>query len=255
MKPTKEMSEGGYLYVPGVFQYSCGVAALPGNKIERVRFSEPVPMEEGFRRVAEVIQAAGQPLKSFCACELRSPAPFDDAEFKSFNKTYVGTLKDWGLFEQGDNPVARSNVCPELNGPTEPSFHSFAFARQSSSQTSKMSERRSFIVSGSAEVPEGTDSYGGNAIAAGNTSAEGIRAKARWVLEEMERRMLLLGATWQDTTAVQIYSVFDFHSFLAEEIVVRGAARNGVTWHFNRPPLTGLDYEMDCRGISIERVI
>ena len=58
MKPTKEMSGGGYLYVPGVFQYSCGVAAVPGNEIERVRFSEPVPMEEGFRRVAEVIQAA-----------------------------------------------------------------------------------------------------------------------------------------------------------------------------------------------------
>jgi hypothetical protein len=251
MSTTKEMAGGGYLYVPGVFQYSGGVAAVPGNEIERVRFAEPVPLKEGFRRAAEVIQAAGQPLQSFCACELRSPAPFDDAGFRSFNETYVGTLKDWGLFELGDNPVARSNVCPELQGPAEPSFHSFAFARRSS----KTSERRSFIVSGSAEVPEGTDSYGENAIAAGNTSADGMRAKARWVLGEMERRMMALGTTWQDTTAVQIYSVFDFHSFLADEIVSRGAARHGVTWHFNRPPLTGLDYEMDCRGISIERVI
>lgn len=251
MSTLKELASSGYEYAPGVFQYSAGVVAMPGHIIERVRFAEPVPLKEGFKRIAEIIQAAGQPLKSFCACELRSPAPFDDAGFKSFNEIYAGTLKEWGLFDQGDNPVARSNVCPELNGPSEPSFYSFAFARP----VSDPSVRPSFIVSGSAEVPEGTDSYGGNAIAAGDTSSDGMRSKAQWVLGEMERRLTALGATWQDTTAVQIYSVFNIHNFLSDELVMRGAARNGVIWHYNRPPLTGLDYEMDCRGVSIERVI
>lgn len=251
MSTTKELVSSGYVYAPGVFQYSAGVAAMPGHTIERLRFAEPVPLKEGFKRISEIIQAAGQPLKSFCACELRSPAPFDDAGFQSFNEIYAGTLKEWGLFDQGDNPVARSNVCPELNGPTEPSFHSFAFARP----VSEASDRPSFIVSGSAEVPEGTDSYGGNAIAASDTSADGMRRKAQWVLGEMERRLTALGVTWQDTTATQIYSIYNIHNFLADDIVLRGAARHGVTWHYNRPPLTGLDYEMDCRSVSIERVI
>ena len=28
----------------------------------------------------------------------------------------------------------------------------------------------------------------------------------------------------------------------------------GVTWHYARPPVVDLEYEMDCRGVQIERV-
>src|SRR4051794_16462120 len=46
------------------------------------------------------------------ACELRSPAPFTDDGFRAFNESYVGALERWGVFRDGGNPVARSNVCP-----------------------------------------------------------------------------------------------------------------------------------------------
>jgi hypothetical protein len=36
--------------------------------------------------------------------------------------------------------------------------------------------------------------------------------------------------------------------------VRRGAARSGLTWHYNRPPVVELEYEMDCRGVTVERV-
>jgi hypothetical protein len=75
------------------------------------------------------------------------------------------------------------------------------------------------------------------------------------VLGEMERRLAAVGATWRDTTAVQLYTVYDVHSFLGDEIVRRGAARHGLTWHFCRPPVVELDYEMDCRGVAVERVL
>ena len=39
------------------------------------------------------------------------------------------------------------------------------------------------------------------------------------------------------------------------ELGRRGVFRNGVTWHFNRPPVEGLDYEMDCRCVYSERVV
>ena len=32
------------------------------------------------------------------------------------------------------------------------------------------------------------------------------------------------------------------------------AARGGVTWHFDRPPVVDLEFEMDCRGVTEELV-
>jgi hypothetical protein len=82
-----------------------------------------------------------------------------------------------------------------------------------------------------------------------------MRAKAQFVLSEMERRLGLLGHGWADTTSVQVYTMQDIHPFLASEIVGRGAARDGVTWHFSRPPIVELEYEMDCRGVDAEHVV
>jgi hypothetical protein len=82
-----------------------------------------------------------------------------------------------------------------------------------------------------------------------------MREKALYVLGEMERRLGLLGFAWRDTTASQVYTVHDLHPFLESEIVRRGAARAGLTWHYARPPVRGLEYEMDCRAVADERVI
>ena len=64
----------------------------------------------------------------------------------------------------------------------------------------------------------------------------------------------MLGFYWTDTTAVQAYTVFDIHPFFGAEIVRRGAAEHGLAWHFCRPPVVGLDYEMDCRGVAVEHM-
>jgi hypothetical protein len=43
--------------------------------------------------------------------------------------------------------------------------------------------------------------------------------------------------------------------FLESELGRRGVLRSGLTWHFNRPPVVDLEYEMDCRKVQIERVV
>ena len=242
-------SPGGYRYVPSVFQYSGGAAAEPGFEIERVRFLRPVPLAEGFARIEQWIGAAGRPMTAFCACELRSPAPFSDDGFRSFNRHYVGTLERWGLFKNDVNPVARSNVCPEIDPPGEPSFHAFSFTRASQDRAA------TFVIAGSGEAREAGATYRERTVRYGETSPDAIAEKARHVHDEMERRMTTLGVTWAQCTATQVYTVHDLHPFLADDIVRRGAARAGLTWHFNRPPVVGLEYEMDCRGVRIERVI
>ena len=125
---TQTFAPGGYRFIPGLFQYSGGAAAEPGYAIERVTFRTPVPLVQGFKRVEEIIKARGRPLTAFCACELRSPAPFTDEGFRAFNEVYVTTLAQWGIYDDKTkvNPVARSNVCPEQHKPSEPSFHAFS---------------------------------------------------------------------------------------------------------------------------------
>lgn len=244
-----EFAAGGYRYVPGVFQYSAAVAAVDGFHIERVMFARSVPLGEGFARIAAYLAAAGRPLAAFCACELRSPAPMTEDGFRAFNESYVSVLTDWGIVSDGRNPVARSNVCPEVAPPPEPSFHAFSFTMPAEGAAP------SFVIAGSGEAPEGKATYRDHVVRPGDVGAEGLRAKADFVLTEMERRMSALGFAWRDTTATQVYTVHDLHPFLGDAIVARGAAAHGLTWHYCRPPVRGLDYEMDCRGILVERVI
>ena len=59
---TVTFAPGQYRYMPAVFQYSGGVVAEPGFEIERVRFHRPVPLAEGFERIAAHLTEAGRPL-------------------------------------------------------------------------------------------------------------------------------------------------------------------------------------------------
>lgn len=240
---------GGYRYVPsGVLQYSGGVAAQPGYTIRRVVFSEPVPVKEGFVRIQKILEAEGRPLTAFCACELRSPAPVSETGFSSFNAEYVQTLKDWGICDGVNNPVARSNVAPAVNPPTEPSFYAFSYTVPCDA------DENTFVVAGSSEVPEGKGNYKDHLVRYQDISPDAIHEKGRWVLAEMERRMAVLGYNWDDCTGTQLYIVHNPHPFLEEEFAKRGAMRFGLTWHYVRPPVIDMEFEMDCRRVLHERV-
>jgi hypothetical protein len=236
----------GYRYIPGMFQYSGGVAALDGFRIERVTLQTPVPLAQGFAFIEQYLPAQGVEQRAFCACELRSPAQFTDAGFIAFNRHYCGTLQRWGIMSGDDNPVARSNVIPEVDPPAEPSLHAFCFARPAPGSSG------SFVIAGSGEADDSPRPYSERMIRFGDTSPDGMREKAVFVLGRMERRMAVLGKTWPDTTAVQVYTLYDLHPFLKDEIARRGAARQGLTWHLARPPVQGLEYEMDCRSVPVE---
>src|ERR1700724_4516845 len=180
---TSDFAAGNYRFIPGVFQYSGGSVASPGYEIERVRFDKWPALAEGFALIAKYIAAAGRPLTSFCACELRSPAAFTDDGFRKFNQHYVKTLAEWGLFDGSTNPVARSNVCPEIDPPAEPSFYAFSFTRPSGNTSP------SFVIAGSAEARGGSGSYPERIVRYRDLSPEGVKEKVRFTTAEMERRL------------------------------------------------------------------
>jgi hypothetical protein len=252
MVETATFAPGGYRYVRGPFQYSGGVAAEPGYAIERIRFSSPVPVAQGFELIEKMLNVIDRPVTSFCACELRSPAPFTEQGFIDFNRIYVGTLERWGIFKNDENPVARSNVCPDINPPSEPSFEAFSFTVPEEAGVSRV---KSFVIAGSAESAEGPGTREERIIRYGETTPDAMREKASHVLGAMETRMEALGVGWADVNTTQAYTVHDLHPFLAEEIVARGAARGGLTWYYARPPVQGLEFEMDVRSIPVQRVV
>jgi hypothetical protein len=245
----RDVAAGGYRFIEGVFQYSGGVRADDGLEIVRVQFRRPVELNDGFKRIERHLSESGRPLAALCACELRSPAPFSEDGFRSFNEDYVGVLHRWGLMQEGRSPLARSNVCPAIAPPSEPAFHAFCYTRPA---TGKMD---AFVISGSGEVQEGLGNYRDHIVRLGDTSAEGLREKARYVLAIMERRLAALGLGWGDATHTQVYTVHDLYPFLAEDLVRGGAARRGFMWHFDRPPVAGIEFEMDCRATPVELFI
>jgi len=241
---------GGFRFISHQFQYSGGVAAEPGFRIERARFARLLPLADGFDAIEAYLAGIGRSPTAFCACELRSPAQFTDVGFVAFNRHYVERLAAWGIFREDVNPVARSNVCPEIDPPTTPSFYAFSYTVPSETHAA-----RSFVAAGSGEAREGGPSYDGRIIRRGDQSPEAMREKACFVLAVMEQRMAALGFGWADVTATQAYTVFDIHPLLADEFVRRGAIPSGLTWHFARPPVQGLDFEMDVRCVAHELVI
>lgn len=239
---------GNYRFIPAVFQYSSGVAADDGYEIVRVRFDRLRPLAEGFEAAAEIMRNDNRPLTAFCACELRSPAAFTEDGFRAFNEHYVTTLKEWAIFDGMTNPVARSNVCPEIQPPATPSFYAFSYTRQ------RASAGPSFVIAGGAEARGGAGSYPERIVRYRDVSAQGLRDKVRFTVGAMAERLAAFGFGWADTTAAQAYTIHDFHPAIADELVRKGALRSGLIWHFARPPVVDLEFEMDCRRVLTELV-
>jgi hypothetical protein len=245
----RDFPAGNYRFIPAVFQYSSGAAADSGFEVERVRFDRLLPLAEGFAQAAKYIQATERPLTSFCACELRSPGAFTEDGFRKFNEHYVKTLAEWKIFDGTTNPVARSNVCPEIDPPSEPSFYAFSFTRPGTRAAP------SFVIAGGAELGSGSGTYPDRIVRYRDLSSDGLKEKVRFTVGSMEERLGEFGYGWKDTTVVQAYSVHDFHPVVVDELVRRGAMRSGLTWHFARPPVVDLEFEMDCRRVAREAVI
>ena len=247
MPNTEPFAAGNYRFLPYAFQYSGGVVAEPGFRIERARFHRPLALAQGFDAIEAHLAKLGRPPTAMCACELRSPGQFTDQGFIDFNRHYVQRLEAWGTFKDDVNPVARSNVCPEIDPPATPSFYAFCYTLPG--------DGGGFIAAGSGEAREGPGGYAERIVRYRDQSPAAMREKAHLVLDIMEERMAPLGKSWPDVTATQVYTVFDVHSYIGDEFVRRGAMAGGLTWHFARPPVQGLDFEVDVRGIASEIVI
>ena len=243
---------GNYRYIKAFFQYSAGVAAEPGYEIERARFAAPLPLADAYAAVEAHLKALGRPTTAFAACELRASEQFTDQGFIDFNRVYVKTLERWGIYRDGAepvNPVARTNVSPAHDKPAGPAMYAFSYT------VPARNPRPTFIVSGAGEVRAKGSNYAERIVRLNDTSPAGMREKVACVIEEMERRLAPLGFSWADVTTTQAYTVQDIGPLVGEMLDARGAMRGGLNWYYARPPVIGLEFEMDVRSVAREIVL
>jgi hypothetical protein len=245
-----ENKRGNYLFLKGIAPYSAGVVAQKGFEVVHVRLRRYIPLQAGFEALEAQLKRTGRPLQALCGMELRSPKPFSFSGFNQFNASYIDVLKKWDILSDGMNPVARTNIAPEVNPPGEPSLYGFSYTVPSKARL------KTFIVAGAGELPEGSlDPH--DVVRRGESGAAAIQEKAHFVMGLMEARLRGLGVSWSDVTVSEIYTVHDIRPFLEQALLKRleeGGA-HGLTWHYSRPPIESIEYEMDLRGCITEIVL
>ena len=163
-------------------------------------------------------------------------------------KEFAKSASVWCAGDLGDFPRRGQPGCPLERLPGNPPARHAVVLRLQLYGADESRAARSFVAAGSGEAREGGPSYEGRIIRPGDHSPEAMREKASFVLGAMEQRMAALGFSWADVTATQVYTIFEIHPLLADEFVRRGAMSGGLAWHFARPPVQGLDFEVDVRG-------
>jgi len=240
--------KGQYLFLKGIDPYSCGVLAVQGQEIVRVTLGKLMPWREGFDWVDDYLRRHGRDRFALCAMELRSPRPFTMQGFIQFNRGYCDVLKQWGVYVDGLNPVARTNVAPVFDPPATPSLYAFSFTRPVSTAT-----RPTFVVAGAGELRDGI-LEAGRIVRPGETTPDAMAEKATYVMGVMEERLKGLGVAWDRVTAVDVYTAHPMDSLIRTTLLpgFGAAVRHGLHLFPAHPPIEDIEFEMDVRGVCGE---
>jgi hypothetical protein len=236
---------GGYRFAGGIAPYSAGVIAQPGYALVRKQFRNLLPLQAAFTAIDRLLTADGRPRQALCAMELRIPAPLSFAGFIEFNAGYRAILESWDILVGDLNPVARTNVAPAVAAPVQPSVYAFTYTVPAPTSP------HSFVVAGAGDLRDQAELTDDAIVAPGDNSPTGMDRKARTVLQVMTDRLHALNVDWPDVTTVNLYTVEPPTTYFADPLLTQlgSTAIHGVKWVYSRPPIAGLDFEMDLRHI------
>lgn len=237
--------DGGFRFLPGSPVFAGGAVAEPGFAIEHALLARWLPLEQGYAAVERHLRAIGRPMQALCGMQLRLPRQLTPDQFTEFNAPYVARLDAWGVTHERLNPVSRTNVSPAADAPVEPSLHGFSYTVPSTVG------HTTFAMSGMVERGPG-----GSVIALNDVSAAGMQSKLAYVIGAVTDRLAELGVQWRDATHVELYSGADIPgavALLAQR--ASGALPRGVRWHFGRPPVVGLELELEARAVVREVIV
>ncbi len=240
---------GCYKFLKGIAPYSCGVVAENGFQIVHVTLREATPWREGFDRIEAHLKASDLGRDALCGVELRSPKPFTMEGFIEFNRDYCERLEAWGLYADGVNPIARTNVAPLHNPPPAPVVRGFSYAEPSTGGAAA-----TLVIAGAGELVDGALEED-QIIRRGETGPEAIAEKADFVIQVMAERLAGLGANWDQINTVDVYTAHPVDPLIDRLVALAPVKKYGFVHHITRPPVVDIEYEMDMRGPAREVVV
>lgn len=242
---------GNFHFTKGSAFYAGGVIADRGFEIVRGILDRPLPLSAGFEAIQRELKSSGRPMQALCGMELRGSAPYPNRPlFMEFNSSYVDRLRSLDILVDGVVPVTRANLAVPDASVAEQCVYAFLYTVPSKS------DRPTYATSAVADLrfrPDGTPEN----VAAGDTSVQGLKEKVSFVIRYVDGKVKDLGASWDLATQIRIYTVHQIGALIPDVIlpVVGSGARHGVTWSYTRPPVVGLELEIDVRGVLQEVVI
>lgn len=246
-----EHPTGNYAFLKGIGPYSSGVVAMPGFEIVHARMAQPIPLHLAYEQIVRRLGNLGRDIKALCGMQLRIPAPLSFEGFYDFNQQYQHKLMELGLFLDEVNPLARTNIAIGEPGINEPVLHAFSYTINSDGNTP------TFIVAGAGDLRDQSELSPAAIVRPGETNEEALKEKASCVMQVMQERLTGLQVDWSMVTSIDVYTTYPVHSFLMDTIIkpIGKASWHGVHWYFGEPPIAGLAFEMDLRGVRQEQWI
>lgn len=237
-----------YSYIPAITAYSGGVRSADESEIVHATLKTPVPWAKGFDAISDLLASFELERSALCGVELRCEKPHSFDGFDVFNNAYENKLAQWGLIVEEENPIARTNVAPAHLGPNQTEMHAFSFVRPS-----KCTEP-SFVVAGAGDLIDQSLLVPESIVRVGEKSKAAWIARISQVMDEMEIRMKTLGVSWDDASTVDVYCAADWMPYVEESMLARmgQSGLRGLHWYYSRPPIEGLTFEMDLRGVAQE---
>jgi hypothetical protein len=247
-----------YSYIPGIDAYSAGVIAHPGFELIHITLRRPEAWQSGIEEAIAAVEALDLPINALCAFELRCPTPHSFEGFGAFNDEYRTVLGDAGLLLKRTNPIARTNVAPVVDPPEFTQLYGFTFVSPMDDEVDEWDDdiEPSFVVAGAGDLVDQADLRPEAIVGSGQEDSKKIRSeKMAQVIGVMEERMATLGVGWDDVTIANVYTAGALGTHLAGDILAPMGqhAAHGVHWHYSHPPISGLTFEMDVRGIGSEQ--
>jgi hypothetical protein len=236
---------GNYRFVPAPGPFSSGALADSGFALVHAVLHPWIDLASGYALIERHLQQSRRPVAALAGLELRIPEPLSPRAFEEFNRPYVAQLQSWNLAIDGAIPLARTNVAPAVTPIPHPQLAGFFYTIPTSLPVVD------FILSGAAEIRPGAD--GRPAITArGDTSPSGLHLKAEAILASLTAALTAMNLIWDAAREANIYTVHDVYPLIASPLMpcLASAARNGLRLHHARPPVTGLDLEIDAASVA-----
>jgi hypothetical protein len=214
--------------------YSGGAMADPGFDLVHATFERPLPLADGLEAAGRHLRSASRPIQAIAGFELRVPAPLTADGFQEFNVDYVARLSSMGLVVDGLLPAARTNVAATIGGVSQPSVYGIHYTVPGGRG------RPAFVMSGVAEEKPAD-----------------LETMIASMMASLSGRMAELGVKWEDATRIQLYGIDDVQGLLVDHVLRHAgpAAIHGIHWFPSRPPIEGLNLEIDVRSAGTELIL